>query len=450
MRRQKRENKSLKPGAIFSHARETKSFISSFLIAAVLLSASFCFVSPVSPQAAPASSPEKTLEVFDEVWETIEENYYDRNLRGLDWKAERVKFRTLAARVKTQEELYRLLREMISDLRDSHTRIYAPEEKFDWRKPRAVTVGLSIREVENELIVAKIAEDSAAAKAGLKVGDVVTSVDDQAAKILFARKIEEKRGASTPAAARYRAAASLFEGAAGTTARVCWRREDLIPERCAGLPREWREFGANLRANREKDVLIIGFDSFTADAVRDFFEVLRQHSRSNLKGIVLDFRSNRGGDIQALTDAVSAFLPAKTKIGKFIDRKGRVAIETDARQSSIYAPNLPRFQNKPVVVLTGTSTASAAEIFAAGLKNARRARVIGTTTCGCVLGVKTRYSLPDGGALEISELDFQLANGERLEGTGVTPDDFIELKRDDLKQNRDRALEKAIEHLQKS
>src|SRR5262245_11154264 len=52
------------------------------------------------------------LAVFDDVWETIQERYYDPTFRGLDWEATRVAFRPAAADAKTTEDFYELLRRM--------------------------------------------------------------------------------------------------------------------------------------------------------------------------------------------------------------------------------------------------------------------------------------------------------------------------------------------------
>jgi C-terminal processing protease CtpA/Prc len=83
----------------------------------------------------------------------------------------------------------------------------------------------------------------------------------------------------------------------------------------------------------------------------------------------------------------------------------------------------------------------------AALKEARRATIIGQNTCGCVLAIRRRHALPDGGELDISEMDYATATGTRLEGAGLMPDEKITLDRADLRARRDRAIERAIELL---
>ncbi|HYP53169.1 MAG TPA: S41 family peptidase, partial [Pyrinomonadaceae bacterium] len=81
---------------------------------------------------------------------------------------------------------------------------------------------------------------------------------------------------------------------------------------------------------------------------------------------------------------------------------------------------------------------------AAAFKERRRATVLGENTCGCVLGIRRRHKLPDGGTLEISEMDFRTATGERLEGEGVAPDELVRPTRRDLASGHDRALARAL------
>ena len=64
-----------------------------------------------------------------------------------------------------------------------------------------------------------------------------------------------------------------------------------------------------------------------------------------------------------------------------------------------------------------------------------------------MLAVRTRHELPDGGLLDISEFDYQTAQGLRLEGHGIRPDEIITVERSDLYSGRDGAVELAIEKL---
>src|SRR6185503_6733433 len=99
---------------------------------------------------------EGRLAVFDDAWETIQERYYDPTFHGIDWQAKRTAFRPAAAKAANTQEFYEVLRQMIASLKDAHTRVYSPDEKFDWWNPRFVTVGVTVREIQNVPTVGQI------------------------------------------------------------------------------------------------------------------------------------------------------------------------------------------------------------------------------------------------------------------------------------------------------
>lgn len=439
----KQESRSLKFSPfVSSKKRHFSVFRASCLISCFSLF--LFFNSPPLLKAATInfSSREERLAIFDDVWQTINDRYYDAKMRGINWLSLRSSFRERAAQTTEKTEFYRLLRSMINELHDSHTRVYAPDERIDWRNPRVVGVGLSIREIEDELVVVNVEKDSLAESVGIKLGDVIAQIDNIPAKTVFARKIIDQRGSSTASAGKLKAAASVFDGAANTLVTVVWRNS-RGKERQATLKRELRELSSRLRVRREDNVLIIAFDAFVPETVSEFFRVLSLEIYDT-RGIVLDLRQNRGGSAEAMTDVAAAFLPSNHDLGKFIDRDGNVMVAAQTHSWLLFAPNLVQAQNVPVVILTGTATASAAEIFAAALKSANRAQTVGTTTCGCVLAIRRQHSLSDGGVLEVSELDFQTPSGRRLEGFGVAPTFYIQQTRNDIRQKRDKALEQAL------
>jgi carboxyl-terminal processing protease len=131
-----------------------------------------------------------------------------------------------------------------------------------------------------------------------------------------------------------------------------------------------------------------------------------------------------------------------------MDRSRRIQFEPHTRAAMLFAPDSIKSFRARVVVLTSERTSSAAEIFAAALREAGRAELIGQNTCGCVLAISRPHSLPDGGELDVSEMDYFTALGTRLEGAGLTPDEKITLNRQDLRAHRDTAIERAIERLQ--
>jgi carboxyl-terminal processing protease len=389
---------------------------------------------------------EGRLAVFDDVWETIRDRYYDASFNGLNWEAERERFRPQAAGAKDSAEFYAVLRRMVGSLRDAHTRVYAPDEKFDWQHPRVVTTGISLREVEGQPVVVSVDSDSEAKRAGLRVGDIITSVDDAPALQLFTERLKDVTGASTIQSARARAMATLLAGAAASTVEVGWRGRDGR-ERTATLRREWRDRTAKLVIESLRgNFYVVRFDAFTRAVTYDLMRALQDRLR-RARGLVIDLRNNGGGDSEAMTDIVSIFLTPRTRLGRFTDRTGRVVVEPETRRAMVLAADAIANFDGSLVVLTGERTASAAEIFVASIKETRRATLIGASTCGCVLAIRRRHLLPDGGELDVSEMDYRTSLGVRLEGTGVAPDETITLGLADLRAGRDRAIERALERL---
>src|ERR1044072_2418635 len=107
----------------------------------------------------------------------IEYLYYDPKFHGIDWQAKRATYRPAAARAANTLEFYDVLRQMIASLRDAHTRVYSPDEKFDWWSPRFVTVGLTVREVQGVPTVLHVEPGSAASRTDIKPGDGIGSID---------------------------------------------------------------------------------------------------------------------------------------------------------------------------------------------------------------------------------------------------------------------------------
>src|SRR6185503_19617051 len=143
-----------------------------------LLSVGEVFARKDDSSLVSTATVEGRLAVFDDAWETIQERYYDPAFHGIDWQAKRATFRPVAARAANTQEFYDVLRQMIASLRDAHTRVYSPDEKFDWWTPRFVTVGLTVREVEGAPTVIQIDANSTAARTDIRQGDVIVSVDD--------------------------------------------------------------------------------------------------------------------------------------------------------------------------------------------------------------------------------------------------------------------------------
>src|SRR5215210_175211 len=396
-----------------------------------------------------ASTPEGRLRIFDEVWEQVSERYFDPSFHGVDWGGLRAELRPSAAAARGEAELYALLRRMLGRLRDPHTRVYAPGESMDWRVHRYVSVGVAVRELAGQVVVTDVERDSQARRAGLRAGDAVLAIDGEPVLKLIGRRLAEQN-APDSASARLVAVTQLFDGAPASTVRVTFARPGEKKEREAALRREPRIRLPSFDVEEEEHgVRLVRFNIFTPEVAAQFTRALKDELKG-ARALVIDLRDNGGGETQSMADLASTLLPAGLSLGRFTDRTGAVWLEPYTRAALLStADSFERF-GRPVVLLTGARTASAAEVFAASLRETNRASVIGEATCGCVLGIRRRHRLPDGGVLDVSEMDYHTAAGTRLEGAGLRPDLTVEPTREDLRHRRDRALERALEILKVS
>jgi carboxyl-terminal processing protease len=161
-------------------------------------------------------------------------------------------------------------------------------------------------------------------------------------------------------------------------------------------------------------------------AIRDF---------ADAPGIIFDVRGNPGG-LGLLAAGIAGNLFAEqSSLGTMKFR----AME----QKFVVYPQANAFKGR-VVVLTDGGSASTSEVFAAGLQEQGRARVIGETTMGAVL-LSVFDKIPTGAIFQYAISDYKSPKNILIEGRGVKPDREVKLTRADLLAGRDSQLEAAIQ-----
>lgn len=389
--------------------------------------------------ASAANTREDRLRVFDQVWRTIYDNYYDKRYRGVDWRQQREIFRPQAEAARNSAELYRALRQMIGQLGDAHTRIYAPEEGFDRDRPAGATVGVAVRLIEGKPVVAWVDPGSEAARNGIRPGFKISQIDGQPVEKALERIRGEIIESSTRTALDTQTYDRLFHGPRDTPVSVTFLDSEgrLRP---VTLIRRFVEFQRRVIVREPlHNFGHIEVTGFGPEIEKDFEAAMRE--AQGTRGLILDLRNNGGGFVASVAQIASYFLPEGDGLGEFISRQGRAASRYTQRSEISYLG--------PLVVLVSSRSASGSEIFAAAMQERKRAIIVGAspTTCGCLLGVSRTLKLLDGGKLNVSDSDYRTAMGRRIEGAGVKPDLHLETRITDLLAGRDRTLELAVDQL---
>ena len=158
---------------------------------------------------------------------------------------------------------------------------------------------------------------------------------------------------------------------------------------------------------------------------------------SNAKGIVFDLRGNPGG-VGGMAPGIAGLLTAeKTSLGSMTSRA--------SEQKFIVYPQPNPFAGR-VIVLTDHGSASTSEVFAAGMQENGRAKIIGERTAGAVLP-SVFTVLPTGAIFQYVISDYKSPKNVLIEKRGVAPDIEIKQTRDALLQGRDLPLEEAVRQI---
>lgn len=404
-----------------------------------------CLLMALFPLAAqtqqPSTSPsrEERIRLFDQVWRVINDNYYDRNFHGVDWRMQREIFRPQVESAASITELYRLLRQMIGKLSDAHTRIYSPEDGFDRYRPSGMTIGVTVRRIEGQPVVTWVEPGSEAFRQGVRPGFIVSWIDGAPIESVLERIRGEVGESSTSTALDLQSFDRLFYGPRDTPVSITFI-DDRGQKRPVTLMRRFSEFQRRVVARQLP--YRIGYIELTGfgPEIEKEFEYAMQYVQGT-RGLVLDLRNNGGGFVTTVTQIASYFFSEETDLGEFITRQGRSTRRRTQRLRTVY--------REPLTVLVSGRSASGSEIFAAAMQERKRALILSSSpsTCGCLLGVSRTLRLLDGGKLNVSDTDFRTVMGRRIEGIGVKPDFLVDWRTTDLLAGRDRLLEEAVDQL---
>ena len=290
---------------------------------------------------------------------------------------------------------------MVAGLHDRFSHYLTPNElrEFDL-PPHFAGIGVEVGDMRRGLEIARVFDNSPAARAGLQSGQVIVAVNgrplqglsrDQAVALIKGMpgtdvmlQIEAAHGSHThPASPR--------------TVRIT---RAIVSEPVVASATD---------TFHGKKLGVVALASFTPGAHVEVGQAVHQALKEGARGIVLDLRGNGGGLVEEAQLIASIFIPN----GVIVTTSGR----TQPRQT-LMATGGAISPAIPAVVLVDSNTASAAEIVTAALQDHRRATVVGSHTFG--KGVfQEEEKLANGGALDITVGEYFTPNGRNLGGGGV-------------------------------
>lgn len=314
----------------------------------------------------------------------------------------------------------------VSGLNDEYTEYLTVDEMSSFTEDiegEFVGIGVYItKDTENNtILVYGTIPDSPAQVAGLKTGDIITSVDGV-----------ECNGDD------YDTITNNIKGVEGTKVTIGILRdgEELSFE----IERKTVEVKHVTSQKLENNIGYIYISSFEGDVSSQFEEAYNDLANQGITSLIIDIRNNGGGIVDESLD-----------IAEMMTDKGQtLLIESDKNgEEEVIKAEEDKTITMPIVLLVNEYSASASEILAGILKeNVENATLIGNTTYGKGV-IQTLYPLTDGSGIKITTNEYFTPNHNTINKIGVEPDikvdDYLFLGTLDL--DNDTQIKRAMEEL---
>jgi carboxyl-terminal processing protease len=290
------------------------------------------------------------------------------------------------------------LRGIMTSVRDPYTVYLSPRENEGLNESLSGGnfggIGVYIGQLKDGRIVVAPIESMPAAKAGMKPGEVVDTVDGKPVRSLPIDDVE-----------------TMIRGEAGTVVHLQAHPYDAPKaERAYSIVREIIHV-PTVRAKMEQGIDYIRLSDFGTTSAQEVRKALLDGKAKGAKGYIFDLRDNGGGRVDAAVKISSFFIPQGTIVST-IQRDGERTTE-EALGDAIDGLH-------PLVVLVNKYTASASEITAGALQDYHLATLLGTRTFGKGV-VQSIFPLPDEGALKITTSRYLTPAGRDIQHHGIEP-----------------------------
>ncbi|HVS92323.1 MAG TPA: S41 family peptidase [Mucilaginibacter sp.] len=366
-------------------------------------------------------------QMFDEAWAGLEENYYDGNFHGTDWKKMHDQYAVYLPYLNNRADLRLLLNDMLGELNSSHQGFYSNgQEENKTLHYRTMETGI-VFDNDDPYKVQTLLKTSAAYKVGVDIqpGDRLKAVngvavdEKQDRNIYFTRPSLEKE-------------MELTFDRQGKTVSV-----KLHPEQdgdfVGNLYDDWIENNRKTVTAKSHDrIAYVYMKNMGTDALQNFLEDMVDDAYKK-DALILDLRYNTGGNVH---DPVLQFLSRRP----YLQWQYRGGQKT---QQPNFAPSA-----KPIILLVNEQTLSDGEMTATGFKALGLGKIVGTETYRWIIFTSGK-GLVDGSFYRIPAWGCFTLDGKDIEKNGVTPDIYVKTGFTDRLNNKDPQLDRAIDEIMK-
>lgn len=362
------------------------------------------------------------VELYDTVWQTLYDNFYDKTMNNQDWNRWKTKYQNLS----TYEDAYLAIDTMTESLNDPYTIFMLPQDYSDEllnMDGKEVKLGIYIRKIRSKYLIIPI-KNSVAEKAGLKKNDILLEIDGKSVLNMSANEFESALSIDK-------------KGSIDFLIKRKWEEPKIYkitPEEKQTI--SILETPSYKKTKLPENMKYLRIVSFMDKTLAKQFQELMESYEDKFDGYIIDVRGNSGGI--AKNAAVMANMLLKDKIIlSMVDRDGN---------KKVINANSDVLTEKPIVVLVDRNSASASEIFAAAIKDNKRGIIIGEKTYGKGI-MQDVFELPNDCGINITVKYYLTPSGEFIHKKGITPDVIVKMNKWDYLKKSDRVLEKAIQQL---